>query len=411
MNQQRLRVLHVIPSVGPRRGGPSVAVRTLARGLTRAGADVHIATTDDDGTGHLNVLLGRPVEEEGATYWYFRRQTRFYAVSWPLTRWLAGRVANFDLVHIHALFSYAAVPASIFARTRGVPYIVRPLGTLNRFGMERRRPMLKRLSYMLIERRILRDAAVVHYTSEAERREAALLGPPGQSIVIPHGIDLDGFGVVPSAGWLRRRAPHLAGRTIILFLSRIDRKKGLDLLLPAFARLRAERPKVALVVVGDGEVELVSKLRAEAARLGIDRDVYWAGFLSGAEKFGALADADVFVLPSYSENFGLSVVEAMASRLPVVISDQVAIHHEVADGGAGLVTPCQVAPLSAALASLVADPDLRARLGEAARRLAERRFSAGAMTSAVLRMYHEILEQPNVEAFHWSGTQVLRSRR
>ena len=138
MNQQRLRVLHVIPSVGPRRGGPSVAMRTLARGLTRAGVDVQIATMDDDGPGRLDVPLERPVEEEGATYWYFRRQTRFYSVSWPLTRWLAGRVANFDLVHIHALFSYAAVPASIFARTRGVPYIVRPLGTLNRFGMERR---------------------------------------------------------------------------------------------------------------------------------------------------------------------------------------------------------------------------------------------------------------------------------
>jgi len=372
-------------------------MRTLARGLTRAGADVHVVTTDDDGPGRVDVPLDRPVEEERATHWYFRRQTRFYTFSWPLTRWLADRVASFDLVHIHALFSYTAIPASVLARRRGVPYVVRPLGTLNRFGMERRHPTLKRLSYRLIEQNILRGAAFVHYTSEAERREAALLGAPGRSIVIPHGIDLNDFGVLPPAGWLRGRAPHLAGRTTILFLSRIDRKKGLDLLLPAFARLRVERPNVALVVAGDGEPELVSKLRAEAARLGVDRDLYWAGFLSGEEKCAALADADLFVLPSYSENFSLSAVEAMASRLPVVLSDEVAIHQEVADADAGLVTPCQVQPLAAAIRSLVDDPPRRRRLGEAGRTLARERFSAQAMASAVLRMYGAILNLPELQ--------------
>lgn len=386
-----LRVLHVIPSIGPLRGGPSVAMRALARALARAGVDVHVATTDDDGPGRLTVPLGRPVDEDGATHWYFRRQTRFFTTSWALTRWLAGHVAGYDLVHIHALFSYAAVPASVLGRKRGVPYIVRPLGTLNRFGMETRRPRLKRLSYRLIERRILAGAARVHYTSEAERSEAAALGAPGRAVVIPHGIELEDFQRLAPRGWIRRRAPHLAGRTIILFLSRIDPKKGLDLLLPAFARLRAQQPDVALVIAGDGEREFVGTLKAEAMRLGIDADVYWPGFLDGDEKLAALADADLFVLPSYSENFGLSVVEAMASRLPVVISNEVAIHQEVAAGQAGLVTSCQVPSLTVALASLVADAGLRERLGQAGRRLVESRFSAEAMTAAVLGMYHEIL--------------------
>lgn len=386
-----LRVLHVIPSIGPLRGGPSVAMRALARALAQAGVNVHVATTDDDGPGRLAVPLGRPVDEDGATHWYFRRQTRFYTTSWALTRWLAGHVTGYDLVHIHALFSYVAVPASVLARQHGVPYIVRPLGTLNRFGMETRRPRLKRLSYGLIERRILARAACVHYTSEAEQGEAAALGAPGRPVVIPHGIELEAFQRLAPRGWVRRRAPHLAGRTIILFLSRIDPKKGLDLLLPAFARVRAQQPDVALVMAGDGETEFVGKLKTEAVRLGIDADIYWAGFLGGDEKLAALADADLFVLPSYSENFGLSVVEAMASRLPVVISDEVAIHREVAGGEAGLVTSCQVPSLTAALASLVADAGRRERLGQAGRRLVESRFSAEAMTAAVLSMYHEIL--------------------
>src|SRR5262245_51284458 len=149
------RVLHVIPSVGPARGGPSVAMGILARGLAATGVDVDVATTNDDGPGLLDIPLGRPVEREGATYWYFHRQIPFYTISWPLTRWVAGHVNGYDLVHIHALFSQPSVAAAVAARRSGVPYIVRPLGTLNRFGMEKRRPRLKRLSYRLLERRIL----------------------------------------------------------------------------------------------------------------------------------------------------------------------------------------------------------------------------------------------------------------
>ena len=369
-------------------------MRTLARSLSRIGVDVDVATTDDDGPGRLDVPLGRPIADGDATYRYFRRQTGFYTVSWPLTRWLSAHVREYDVVHIHALFSYAALPASVCARRNGVPYVVRPLGTLNRFGMERRRPLLKRLSYRLIERRVLAGAARVHYTSEAERREAALVGAPGRAAVIPHGIELDRFRARASSGWIRRRAPHLGGRTTILFLSRIDPKKGLDLLLPAFAKVRAARSNVALVIAGDGSPAFVGRLRDESARLRIADAVYWAGLLDDDEKLAALADADLFVLPSYSENFGLAVVEAMASWLPVVVSDQVGIHHEVVEGNAGLVTPCEVPALAAALTTLVADPALRQRLGQGGGRLAEGRFSAEAMAAAVLALYREILGAP-----------------
>src|SRR5262249_51989107 len=148
--------------------------------------------------------------------------------------------------------------------------------------------------------RVLHGAARVHYTSEAERREAALVGAPGRATVIPHGIELDRFSTCPSRGWLRRRAPQLDGRMVVLFLSRIDQKKGLDLLLPAFAQLRPARSDVALVIAGEGHPAFVGTLRAQAQRLGIANDIYWAGLLNDDEKVEALADADLFVLPSYS---------------------------------------------------------------------------------------------------------------
>src|ERR1700693_2685092 len=99
-----LKVLHIIPSVGSLRGGPSVAIRTIAKGLLKHGVSVDVATTDDNGRGQIAVPLEQPVIEEGVTYWYFSRQTRFYTVSWPLSQWLKAHISDYDLVHIHALF-------------------------------------------------------------------------------------------------------------------------------------------------------------------------------------------------------------------------------------------------------------------------------------------------------------------
>ena len=136
-------------------------VRTIARALAQSGIETHIATTDDNGPTRLDVPCGGPTIEDGVTYWYFRRQSRFYKFSWPLTTWLARNIGTFDIVHIHALFSYAAAPAAFCAQRSHVPYLVRPLGTLNRWGMMHRRPGLKQVSFRLIETPILRDASTL----------------------------------------------------------------------------------------------------------------------------------------------------------------------------------------------------------------------------------------------------------
>ena len=283
-------------------------MRTIARALSQAGMEVHVATTDDNGPERLKVPLGLPQDEEGATFWYFPRQTSFYNFSWPLTRWLAQNVKEFDLVHIHALFSYAALPAAVLARRAGVPYIVRPLGTLNRWGMQNRRRWLKRLSFRLIESRIMAGAAGIHYTCEQEQVEASELGVSCNSLIIPNAVDLPDGEVRPL------RAP--SSRKVILFLSRFDRKKGLDLLFEAFAQVRNKGLNAVLVLAGDGDPTLVAQLKRDAERLDIASDVTWAGFLTGDDKWKALGDADVFVLPSYSENFGVALVEALAFGLP-----------------------------------------------------------------------------------------------
>jgi glycosyltransferase involved in cell wall biosynthesis len=382
------KILHVIPSVGTLRGGPSVLVHALARGLSRAGIEAHIATTDDNGPGRLPVACGVPVVREGVTYWYFRRQARFYTFSWPLAAWLARHVSEFDLVHIHALFSFASLPAAFWARRRGVPYIVRPLGTLNEWGMKNRRPWLKKLSFRMLESRILKHAALVHYTSEQERLEASKLQVTTASEIIPNV--LPDPSRTRAAGQFRARHPELAGRRIILFLSRLDTKKGLELLLPAFARVRRELPAAALVLAGNGDPEFVNRLKADAASLGIASDVLWVGFLSGEDKWAALADADLFVLPSHSENFGIAVLEAMAAGTPVVVSDQVGIHREITEAGAGLTVSCEVTPLAETLLELLSDPARSRSMGLNGERLAQESYSQEAVTRKLVQVYNGV---------------------
>src|SRR5579863_2444161 len=259
-----MKILHVIPSVGPLRGGPSFAVRAIASGLARRGVETHVATTDDNGPGRkLDVDLGRPIREDGVIYWYFSRQTSFYLCSLPFTKWLWAHASDYELIHIHAVFSYCSNAAAWIARRKRIPYVIRPLGVLNRWGMENRRPGLKRLSFAFLEKPLLRRAAFIHYTAEQERIEAAECGFSDNPMIIPNPVETPAMPGNLACEPLRSRFPDLSKKRIILFLSRIDRKKGLDLLIPAFQGVLKDFPETALVIAGDGDRALIETLRAK----------------------------------------------------------------------------------------------------------------------------------------------------
>lgn len=367
-------------------------VRQMAASLTAAGVETHVAATNDNGPGLLDVPLGRPVNEGAGTYWYFPRQSRFYTASWPLASWLSQRTSDYDVVHIHALFSFASLPASHCAHRDGVPYIVRPLGTLNEWGMTQRRPWMKRASYRLIESRIVHHAAYMHYTSEAELEEANRWTNDAPSVVIANPIAEPAHS--PKRGAFKARRGVDSNRPLVLFLSRLDEKKGVDLLLQSFAQLRRRDARALLVIAGGGAPEFVDGLRRQAASLGLtDQDVIWTGFLAGDDKHEALADADVFILPSYSENFGIAVGEAMAACLPVVVSDRVAVHRDISAAGAGVVVPCDATALAAAIERLLKEPTTRVAMGERGRDLVRRRYSTSAVTAQIIDVYNQAVSR------------------
>jgi glycosyltransferase involved in cell wall biosynthesis len=367
----------------------------MERALADAGMEVTTATTDDDGPGQrMTVPLGQPVRVDRAMRFYFRKQTEFYKCSLPLWRWLRSNVHRFDLVHVHALFSFASTTAMACARAHKVRYIVRPLGVLNRYGMERRRPGLKRFSFRFIESPLLRHAARLHYTSHREKHEAEQTGVRASSAVVPIGIDVARFTRLPGPGRFFERFPASRGRTIVLFLSRIDPKKGLELLLPAFASAMRKWPDALLVIAGASEHGYLARLQELARSLHLENAVLWTGRLDEADKLSALAAATLFVLPSLSENFGIALVEALAAGLPCFATDGVAVAEDMRERDAGLVGGAEVSSISMALERLLADPALRARLGANARRLALERFSLEAMGRALSDLYHQLAPTP-----------------
>jgi glycosyltransferase involved in cell wall biosynthesis len=389
-----VKVLHVIPSLSGSQGGPTMALALMERALTAQGVTVETATTNDDGAGRRNgKSCGRPLPENGVVHWYFRKAADFYKPSPQFARWIASKAADYDLIHIHALFSFTSAAAAWAAHRAGVPYVVRPLGALNAYGMQQRRPWLKRLSMRLVEGRILKRAAAVHFTSDQESLEAAELGVAMTPAVIPLGVEM--HAGLPTANPGRRLGAERDGEHCILFLSRLDAKKNLEGLLDAMAILQPEIPGLLLLVAGDGAPGYVTGLKARAERAGLAQCVVWAGHLEGSAKAAAFARAEVFVLPSFSENFGIAAAEALAQGLPCVLGHGVALAKDVAAAQAGVAVMTDPASIAQGLRLIIASKTNLALMSANAHQLALQRYSAQAMGANLKRLYTRILDGPN----------------
>jgi glycosyltransferase involved in cell wall biosynthesis len=392
-----MKVLHVIPSLSLKHGGPSVAMAAIAEALLGKAIEVTIATTDDDGAGeHLEVPLEKAIRlPSGACCFYFRKDTEFYKISFSLRNWLRAHVSEFDVVHIHALFSFSSIAAARAASGRGIPFVVRPLGVLNQWGMENRRPFLKRLSLLFLEMPILRRAACIHFTTAQERAEAIAADPRIESLpfaVVPLPVPLIDSATASSA--LVERFPEIRGRSTVLFLSRITPKKGLELLLDAFRLIRATHPEALLMIAGDGEGTYVRSLRERAVELKIENDIVWTGFLEGPDKAAAFRAATVFVLPSYSENFGIAAAEALAHGVPSIIGQGVALSDDVREVDAGMVIRSEAPAIATALSQLLGNPGLRARLAANGQELAKRKYSPDSVGDALTNLYGSVARSP-----------------
>jgi glycosyltransferase involved in cell wall biosynthesis len=385
-----VRVLHVIPSVAPRYGGPSLAVVEMCRALREGGIETLIATTDADGEGRLDVEQGREVSFNNVPAIFFPRQwSEAYKYSKPLARWLNVHVNDFDVAHIHAIFSHTSLAAAKACRKKGVPYVVRPLGTLDPWSTRQKR-LRKKVFWHFGVKQMLGGAAAIHYTALPEQKLAEDSLGLAHGVVIPLGVELDSANGVEGEGNQVELDASIGTSPYVLVLSRLHQKKGLEVLLPAFLSLTKRRREFSdwkLVLAGEGSADYVRTLQRLVEREnGRDRVVF-AGWLEGTKKRVALQRASLLALTSYQENFGLCVVEALACGVPVIVSPHVNLAPEIEAAGAGWVTPLERNTLEVTLAEALHDAEGRARRGAAGRALVQSRFTWSAVAEQLAGLY------------------------
>ena len=392
-----MRILQIIPSISLVYGGPSQMVLGLSAALAAAGIDVTIITTDsngDIGQPALDVPLNQPIQQAGYRIIYFRCSPfRRYKFSLGLLQWLNHHIEEFDLAHIHALFSPVSTAAATLARYHKLPYIMRPCGMLDPADL-RKKKQLKQIYAALLERHNLAGAAAIHFTSKQEAKISERFGilltgkmPMPQDLIIPLGVAISTDSLsVKSVANQSSQIPK------ILFMSRIEPKKGLNLLLPALEKILAEGIEFHFFLVGSNpqDADYESEIRSKIENSPLAEFTTITGFVTGDRKATLLQNADLFVLPSYYENFGIAVAEAMAAGKPVVISDQVHIWEEIQQAEAGWVGPLEVDAIAFLIKTALLDGDERRRRGLNAKEYAKKHYSWDAIAQQTIQAYQQI---------------------
>jgi len=368
VQQACMRVLHIIPSVAPCRGGPSEAVLAMCRALKAQNVDAEILTTNDAGSYTLPTVTGRFIDHEGVRTCFLPRWSprlsaaREFQYSCELVPWLKDHLTEYAGVHVHALFSHLPTQGMKLARRQGVNYVVRPLGLLDPWSLAQG-SWKKRWYLRLFERANLQVARAVHCTSAVEAANVRRLLPRARTEIISHGIAP--FDPIPdSREQVRVRFGIPADHCVFLFLSRWHPKKNIPLLLQALKQIPAK--EWTLVMAGDGPEDYKATIQGLIETSDLKSHVVCPGHVGGTLKACLLQGADAFVLPSESENFGISVGEALVNGLRCVVTRGVDLAPVVQSLDGGKVCDASVSDLAASLHDEFRrchgpDPELRKR--------------------------------------------------
>jgi len=382
-----LRVLHVVPTYLPatRYGGPIVSVHGLCKALAARGHDVHVYTTNVDGGGVSDVELERPVDVDGVKAWYFptglgRRLYRSPTMGVALER----STATFDVIHLHSVFLWPTTAAARLARKRRVPYVLCPRGMLVEDLIRRKSRWLKSTWIAAFERANIAGAASLHFTAEIEAEEFRRLGFNAMRVdIVANGVEAPGKSALGAA-----TQASTGARPRVLSLGRVNWKKGLDRLICAMAYV----PSAELVIAGNDEEGYQPKLERLAANVGVADRTVFVGPVYGDRKWEFIRSCDVFAMASRSENFGIAALEAMACGRAVVATPEVGLARTIEESGAGLVAEGDPQSFGRALASVLADANLREAMGRLGARVAAAEFSWGGVAERVESIYRECVD-------------------
>ncbi|NUN64319.1 glycosyltransferase [Pseudanabaena biceps] len=398
-----MKVLHIIPSVASVRGGPSQAIIQMVSALRSQGIDAEIVATNDNGKELLDVPLYQLTDQLGeydnVPIRFFPRfspninAVREFAFSWSLTIWLWQHMADYDLIHVHAIFSYASTIAMAIARFKKIPYINRPLGQLCEWSLQQSK-LRKDIYLNVIERSNLWHSQFLHFTADQEKSEFEQLGLDIPSFVVPHGVHIPNL-IAEARVQIHQLLQVPDHCPIILFMSRIHPKKGLEYLIPALGKLKVQNQDLnfVLAIAGSGEPDYISKIKDLVDTHDLSDRTHWVGFVKGAAKNIYLQGADLFALTSHSENFGIAAIEALAAGTPVLITDGVAIAPMVKEQQIGYVTKLEIEAIAQSLQNFLKNFDQKESAGDRQRfqQVINDKYSWRSISSQLIKIYETIV--------------------
>lgn len=396
-----MQILFVIPSIGSVYGGPSKTVIDLAQALNRQGLMVDIVTTSANGSAALDVPYRQWVSESGYRIQYFPYlSVGDYKWSGSFSLWLFQHVCDYDVVHSNAVFSLPNVPAHWACQWHRIPYVMTPHGMLEPWALSYK-AWKKRLYYNLLERQALNQASAIQALASPEAAHMNQLAIEAPIAVIPNGIHREDVSTFPSPDLFYQQFPETEGKTLILFLGRIDPKKGLDLLAPAFAKVQAQFSNAHLVVAGPDNIGFLSMVQAYFSETNCNHAVTFTGMISGELKLAALAAASFYVAPSYSEGFSMSILEGMVSKLACVITVGCNFP-EAAAARAACVVPIDSDAIAHALIECLKDPAAAQAMGDRARQFIFENYTWDQVATKLVQVYSAITNNEPIPQIPYS---------
>jgi glycosyltransferase involved in cell wall biosynthesis len=365
----------------------------MAQAMVKAGHEVSIYTTNIDYDTELDVPLDQPIFKNGVEIRYFPVQKpRFWVTSISLAIALSKVITKYDIVHIHSLYLFHVTVAAYLCRHSDIPYVISPHGTLDPYLYKWHR-YRKRIVEFLFDNRNVKNADAIHFITREEQKLAKPYVLGTNSFVVPLGLNIEDYENLPPLGTFRLQYPQLKDQRIILFFGRINFKKGLDILVKSFAKVAKVYNNVHLAIVGPDNEGYGEKVKEWLDQENISDRATFTGILQGVNKLAALRDADLFVLSSYTENFGIAVIEAMACGLPVVISNKVNIWEEICEAQAGRICPCEVDCFAKNMLEVLQNKKLAQEMGDNGKRLVKQSFQWNEIGKLLEREYRLLIQK------------------
>lgn len=389
-----LKVLHVVSSYWPafEFGGPIASVHTMNKFLARAGADVTVYTTDAGLKQDKEIAPEKENILDGVKVFYF---PSYGYIHWnfspDLFFKLRKNIKNFDIIQITGVWNFPVFAAAFWARFYGKPYVISPRGSLMEKPLMEKSQLIKKIYLALISKRDMQKASVVHFTTGPEEIDYLNAGLSlKKSVIIPNGIDPEELRVKRGTVSFRKKFNIANNKKIILFMGRLNWIKGFGILIPAFAEVVKKNSNAVLVISGSDSAGYSKTVKSLVEQYRLIRNVIFTGILEGNEKNMAYSAADIFVLPSYSENFGMVLAEAMHFGLPVITTKYVGIAPEILKNEAGIVIDKNAGELAGAILNILDNKILAEKLAKNGEKLVKEKFLASAVADKFMKLYNEI---------------------